>query len=190
MTDGSVRRTGTRGAESLPFASVVRALLLAVVTVSGLAVLVVGTVYNLAGGGPGGEGVLRDGVREITLRAHTWGFSPSVLRIQPGERVRFVVESEDMHHGFAINELGLNLQLQPGRSARSPVVKVDLPEGVYAVHCSVFCGLGHSSMKARLLVGAPPPPRGRIAPWVASAVALGVVAAWWGLASSRQGGRA
>jgi cytochrome c oxidase subunit 2 len=167
-----------------------RALLLAVVTVSGLAAVVIGTVHVLAGAGSGGEGVLRDGVREITLRGYTWGFSPSVLRVGPGERVRFVVESEDMHHGFAISELGLNLQLGPGRSARSPVVTVDLPEGVYAVHCSVFCGLGHSSMKARLVVGAPPPPPGRIAPWIASVAAVAVAAGLCGLAWTRQGIRA
>jgi heme/copper-type cytochrome/quinol oxidase subunit 2 len=167
-----------------------RALLLAAVTVSAILALVIGTVYGLVGGGPGGEGVLRDGVREITLRGYTWGFSPGVLRVSPGESVRFVIESEDMHHGFAINELGLNLQLGPGRSARSPVVKVDLPEGVYAVHCSVFCGLGHASMKARLVVGAPPPPPGRVAPWLASAAAVAVAAGVWGMAWTRRGGRA
>ena len=111
-----------------------RAVVLAAITVGGLAAVAIATVLGLAAGGPGGEGVLRDGVREITLRSYTWGFSPSVLRVRPGERVRFVVLSEDMHHGFAINELGINLQLGPGRGARSPVVKVDLPEGVYAVH--------------------------------------------------------
>jgi heme/copper-type cytochrome/quinol oxidase subunit 2 len=166
-----------------------RAVLLVVAAVSGLVALAIGTVYGVVRGGPGGEGVLRDGVREITLRGHTWGFSPSVLRVRPGESVRFVVESEDMHHGFAINELGLNLQLEPGRSARSPVVKVDLPEGVYPVHCSVFCGLGHASMKARLVVGAPPPPPRRLAPWLASAAALAVAAAAWGMAGTRRGGK-
>lgn len=167
-----------------------RALLLAMVMVSGLAALVIGTVHGLGGGGPGGEGVLRDGVREITLRGYTWGFSPSMLHVQPGESVRFVVESEDMQHGFAISELGLNLQLGPGRSVRSPVVKVDLPEGVYAVHCSVFCGLGHASMKARLVVGSPPPPAGRMAPWLASAAAVTLAAGFWGMAWTRRAGRA
>jgi heme/copper-type cytochrome/quinol oxidase subunit 2 len=85
------------------------------------------------------------------------------------------VRSEDIAHGFAINELGLNLQPRHGREARSPAVEVNLPEGTYAIHCSVFCGLGHPSMKAKLVVGAPGPAPGRRAPWVASALAVAAV---------------
>jgi hypothetical protein len=50
---------------------------------------------------------------------------------------------------------------------RSPAVKVDLPEGIYPIHCSVFCGIGHPSMKARLVVGVPPPAPGSRLPWIA-----------------------
>ena len=58
--------------------------------------------------------------------------------------------------------------LAPGRDTRSPAVKVDLPEGIYPIHCSVFCGIGHPSMKARLVVGAPRPALGSRLPWIAS----------------------
>ena len=152
-----------------------RALLL---TAGALVPLVVATVW-LAGGlaamvPPADEGD-GDGLREIPVRVHAWGFSPSVIRVKPGRAVRFVVVTDDIKHGFAINELHLNLQLRPGQKVRSPVVTVNLPEGTYAIHCSTFCGLGHPSMKARLVVGAPGPPPSARAPWIASALALAAV---------------
>ena len=129
-----------------------------------------------------------DGPREIPIRVYAWGFSPSVVRVKPGQTVRFVVTTDDIRHGFAINELHMNLQLLPGRKVRSPAVAVDLPEGTYAIRCSTFCGLGHPSMKAKLVVGAPGPARGARAPWIASALAVAAVVGL-GLAGRRDRGR-
>lgn len=116
------------------------------------------------------------GPRDIQVRVHAWGFSPSVVRVKPGQRVRFAVVSDDIKHGFAINELHLNLQLVPGREVRSPTLDVDLPEGTYAIHCSMFCGLGHPSMKGRLIVGTPDRVRASAAPWIASLLSAVAVA--------------
>ena len=145
-----------------------RSLGLTVGAVAALGAAVVWAAYGLAGVIPAGDDVIRNGVRQVTIYAHTWGFSPNVIRVAPGETVQFIVRSEDLRHGFSINELGLNLPLAPGRDTRSPVVKVDLPEGIYPIHCSVFCGIGHPSMKARLVVGAPPPAPSSRLPWIAS----------------------
>jgi heme/copper-type cytochrome/quinol oxidase subunit 2 len=114
---------------------------------------------------------------DVTVHVHAWGFSPSVIRVAPGQAVRFIASTDDIRHGFAINELGINLALTPGRDARSPEVSVTLPEGAYTIHCSVFCGLGHPSMKARLVVGTPRPTLGERAPWAASALVLGTAVA-------------
>jgi heme/copper-type cytochrome/quinol oxidase subunit 2 len=115
--------------------------------------------------------------REVHVRVHAWGLRPNVIRVAPGQRVRFVVSTDDIKHGFAINELGLNLQLRPGQETRSPVVDVRMPEGRYAIHCSTFCGLGHASMKGALVVGSPGRARARAEPWIASAIAIALVAA-------------
>ena len=119
---------------------------------------------------PGG-----DAPREVRVRVHAWGFSPGVVRVRPGQSIRFAVVSDDVTHGFAINELGLNLPLRPGREVRSPSIAMELPEGTYTTHCSTFCGLGHASMKARLVVGAPGPAPAARAPWIASLLALAAV---------------
>lgn len=139
------------------------------------------------------------GTREIVLRAYTWGFAPAVVHVHPEETVRFRVQSEDIQHGFAVNELGLNLQLAPGREVRTPELRVGLAEGRYTIHCSVFCGLGHPAMKAKLVVGDPAPPPGRALPWAATlgAAAVGAVllartvrgSPWSGPARPARGGR-
>lgn len=145
-----------------------RSVILAVMAVAPLAALVVWAaeapwaVVSTRARGAG------DGVSEVAVRVYAWGFSPRVIHVAPGQTVRFVAQSEDIGHGFAINELGLNLPLRVGQKVRSPAVTVNLPEGTYEIQCSVFCGLGHPAMKGRLVVGAPRPRPGSAAPWIAS----------------------
>jgi cytochrome c oxidase subunit 2 len=150
-----------------------------------LAAAIVWAAYPQTDAMDGAGDVGADGVREITVRVYGWGMSPGVIRVAPGQRVRFVVATDDVMHGFAINELGVNLALSPGRASRSGEVHVDLPEGTYAIHCSVFCGLGHGSMKSRLVVGSPPPDPKRTAPWIASGLTVLLVAALVGAATRR-----
>jgi len=167
----------------------VRSLLLTAGAVTFLGAAIVWTAYGpdeiaaSPGDGPG------DGAREIAVHVHAWGFSPKVIRVRPGERIRFVALSDDIKHGLAINELDVNLQLVPGREVRSPTVTVTLPEGTYPIHCSAFCGMGHAAMKARLVVGAPGPPPGALAPWVASVVSVAAVV-MFALAVGTRGHRA
>jgi cytochrome c oxidase subunit 2 len=149
-----------------------------VTTASAVFLLAAGIVWATSPqtDGMGGAGdVAADGVRDIAVTVYGWGMSPSVIRVLPGQRVRFVVGTDDVMHGFAINELGVNLALAPGRASRSADVHVTLAEGTYAIHCSVFCGLGHGSMKARLIVGSPPPDPKRMAPWIASGASVMLV---------------
>ena len=153
-----------------------RALGVTAAAVLTLGAFTVWAAYGLGGITAAGGDVTHDGVRQITLRVHAWGFSPNLIRVAPGETVQFIVWSEDLRHGFAINELRLNLPLVPGKGVRSPALAVDLPEGTYSIHCSVFCGIGHPSMKAKLVVGTPPPSRAVALPWIASLLSAIVAA--------------
>lgn len=148
--------------------------------------LVVWAVYAQSGAGSRSDGDGREGVREITIRVYAWGFSPRVVYVNPEDTVRFSVLSEDIEHGFAINELGVNLQLRSGKEVRSSAVKVNLPAGRYAIHCSIFCGIGHPSMKAKLVVGDPGPAPGSRAPWIASVLGLGAATAFALFAAGRR----
>ncbi len=166
-----------------------RAVVLTVLAVAPLGALIVFAVYALPAGESIAEEVPTNGLREVALRAYAWGFSPRVVRVNPGETVRFIVESEDISHGFAINELGLNVQLRSENQTRTPSVKIEIPEGTYTIHCSVFCGLGHPSMKAHLVVGNPGPSPGSALPWIASLAGLAGFAAFAGYARGGRGAR-
>lgn len=146
--EGSVSRTrSTRGASHEAVLTLLVVLL--------LSLTVAFSIYTFASGVSSTEGKLREGIKEVEIRAFQWGFQPSVVYVQPGDKVRFIVVSDDIMHGFAINELGINIALRTGVEARSPVVTVNLTQGTYTIYCSVFCGMGHPSMKARLVVGRP-----------------------------------
>ena len=165
---------------------VVRSVLLTTAAVFLLGTLTIWTVDGPQALISASPGARRDGVKEFSIRVYAWGFSPKVIRVDPGETVRFRVVSDDIQHGFAINELGLNLQLVSGREVRSPDVKVALPPGKYPIQCSTFCGLGHPSMKASLVVGDPGPTPAAAVPWIASLLALAAAGSFAALAAGRR----
>ncbi len=122
-------------------------------------------------------GNLVGGVREFRISAPQWNFTPGNIKVNPGETVRFIVTSEDITHGFAINELGINIPLSPGVAvAREVVIPPDIADGTYTMYCSVFCGIGHPYMKGRVIVGAPGADIGKILPYIATTVMAGMFA--------------
>ncbi len=125
------------------------------------------------------EGVMVDGVREFIISAPQWSFDPSVITVNPGETVRFIVTSQDIMHGFAINELGFNLPLSPEVDvATEVVIPRDIPEGTYTMYCSIFCGIGHPYMKGTVVIGERGFEIGRVLPYVATGVMAGMFAAF------------
>ncbi len=132
-------------------------------------------IQSMIGGEEVEEGVLVEGVREFRILAPQWYFEPSIIKVNPGDTVRFIVTSPDITHGFAINELGVNLVLTPGVAiVREVVIPPDIPEGTYTMYCSIFCGSGHSYMKGSLIIGAGGGGIGKILPYTATAVMAGV----------------
>ena len=138
-------------------------------------------VQSVIGGGEVkvDQGVMINGVREFRLEAPQWYFEPAVIEVNPGETVRFVVISADIMHGFAINELGVNLPLSPDVAASQEVViPRDIPEGTYTMYCSIFCGIGHPYMKGAVIIGERGFEIGRILPYIATGIMAGMFAAF------------
>ena len=136
-------------------------------------------VQSVIGGGEAEmeEGVFVDGVKEFVIKAPQWYFKPAVIKINPGDTVRFVVTSADIMHGFAINELGFNLALSPGVGVTQEVViPSDILEGTYTMYCSIFCGIGHPYMKGTVVIGERGFEIGRVLPYVATGVMVGMFA--------------
>ncbi len=125
------------------------------------------------------EGELVDGVREFNISSLQWDYDPAALKVEPGDTVRFIVTSDDIMHGFAINELGINLALKPDVGvSQEMVIPEDMPSGVYTMYCSIFCGIGHPYMKGAMLVGEPGFEVSKILPYIATAIMAGMFTAF------------
>ena len=91
--------------------------------------------------------------RTIEIVARYFSFSPNEISIAAGERVLLSVTSMDYTHGMSFPDLGLRVDLVPGRA-----VRLELPPqrpGRYSFLCDNFCGDDHEDMHGRLVVQDP-----------------------------------
>jgi len=128
------------------------ALIIAIFT----GVIVYGVQTVLGGNVKPDEGIVVDGVRTFNITEEQWAFQPAAFKVNPGEKVRFYVTSKDVWHGFAINELKINLTVPGGKTVQiNAVVPEDATGQIYTMYCSVFCGIGHPYFKGQIIVGNP-----------------------------------
>lgn len=115
-----------------------------------------GVQSMLGAGGKPAEGMMHGDVKMFDISVQEWYFNPAVIKVNPGDKVQFVVTSKDVWHGFAINELDVNLTIPSEKTVtKDVVIPADLADGVYTMYCSVFCGLGHPYLKGQVIVGNP-----------------------------------
>lgn len=98
------------------------------------------------GSGTQGSGELR----EFTVTARRFSFNPDPIEVNIGDTVRITITSQDVAHGFALDEFGVNAFLRPGIA--SSVEFVADRAGTFRFYCTVPCGSGHSGMLGRLIV--------------------------------------
>ncbi len=104
---------------------------------------------------PGSEKVERNGnkvkVYMTAIRSH---FTPEIVEVEEGDEVEFVItnseRAQDETHGFAISTYGVNLSLEPGKTATAKI-KADKP-GVFSYYCTEFCSALHLEMTGFLVV--------------------------------------
>ena len=114
------------------------------------------------------EGVLEVGYepgdgefdRVIRVLAFQWGFafineedeiSRNAAIVEPGERVLFGLFANDVIHGFNIPAAGITAEFEPG-AERNVWIRAPEEPGRYLIQCLNYCGVGHSQMKAWLVV--------------------------------------
>ena len=68
-----------------------------------------------------------------------------VIELPLNRSVQFFVTSKDVLHGFAIRDLGVRIDANPGEVTYTPVVIPNVL-GNYTVNCVELCGLFHSYM--------------------------------------------
>lgn len=89
-------------------------------------------------------------LREFDMTAKKWDFTPSTITVNEGDVVRLNIKSEDVTHGFALFEFGVNERLTPGKT--TTVEFIADKAGEYTFFCSVPCGSGHGNMNGKLIV--------------------------------------
>ncbi len=90
--------------------------------------------------------------RTVDVAATGYRFEPEVIQVDEGETVVLRARSTDgKAHGIAIKELKVKAAL-PKTGEVVPIEITAGKPGTYTIACSVYCGSGHSRMRARLVV--------------------------------------
>jgi cytochrome c oxidase subunit 2 len=88
----------------------------------------------------------------------------NVLRVPEGRPVKLIMTSRDVIHGFFLPDFRLKQDILPGQYTYL-YLQPDR-EGSYDIFCTQYCGVGHSTMRGKLIVM----PAGEYAKWEAAAV--------------------
>jgi cytochrome c oxidase subunit 2 len=88
--------------------------------------------------------------RVVTITAKRFQFTPNEVRLRRGEKVKLVLRSEDVVHGFFSRPLGIDAEIAPGRTTELEIT----PQvaGRFLTICDHFCGSGHGNMNMAFVV--------------------------------------
>ena len=89
-------------------------------------------------------------IKEIKVEAFQFGFSPDKIVVKKDDIVKIYAETRDVTHGFYIKEYGIDVPVK--KSGPKKIEFIADKTGEFDILCSVYCGRGHSSMKAKLIV--------------------------------------
>jgi cytochrome c oxidase subunit 2 len=89
-------------------------------------------------------------VKEFTMTAMQWQFSPDNIEVDKGDKVVLKIKSVDVTHGIAIPAFKVWETLEPGKEVRIEFIADKT--GTFSFACSVPCGPGHTSMLGKIVV--------------------------------------
>lgn len=89
-------------------------------------------------------------IKEINLEAYQFGYEPEEIVVKKGDIVRLLISSRDVVHEVYIKEYGISARAEKGKIKK--VEFIARKSGKFPILCSVYCGRGHSGMKAVLIV--------------------------------------
>ncbi len=87
---------------------------------------------------------INDNVKEFTLEASRFKYSPDAITVNKGDKVKINVNNIDTMHGIRIPDLNV-------RGDEAIEFTAD-KSGEFTWYCNVFCGEEHRAMKGKLIV--------------------------------------
>jgi len=112
-------------------------------------------VWNIGRNATGAAGAVvgqdwNGNIKEFKIEAKQWVFSPDEIKVQKGDKVKIILMSRDVPHGFNLPEFGVNKYIEPGKETSAEFIADKT--GTFTFSCSVFCGGGHLAMNGKLIV--------------------------------------
>ena len=89
--------------------------------------------------------------RTFRIEAGQFTYSPSELRVNPGDTVTFQLVSTDVVHGLYVDGYGISIEADPGQTKILSFVADK--QGLFRFRCNVTCGAMHPFMIGKLNVG-------------------------------------
>jgi heme/copper-type cytochrome/quinol oxidase subunit 2 len=89
--------------------------------------------------------------RTFRIEAGQFAYSPSELKVNPGDTVNIQLVSTDVVHGLYVDGYDISIQADPGQTKTLSFI-ADKP-GSFRFRCNVTCGAMHPFMIGKLNVG-------------------------------------
>lgn len=86
----------------------------------------------------------------IRAEASPWKFRPDKITVPAGSTVTFYVTSNDVQHGFKIQDTNVNVMVLPGQVSKM-IVTFD-KRGQFPFICTEYCGVGHQNLFGTITV--------------------------------------
>ena len=83
-------------------------------------------------------------IKEFTVKAFKFGYSPDEIIVNKGDKVRIKIENTDVLHGIRIQDLKIR---------GNDIIEFSADKtGEFDWYCNNMCGKGHMQMKGKLIV--------------------------------------
>lgn len=92
--------------------------------------------------------------RDIIVHARAFEYTPNIIHVQPGERVRLTLIADDVTHGLAIDGYDVKLEAHP-KHEDNPTATAEFVAdkvGHFRFRCTTVCGALHPFMIGELVV--------------------------------------
>lgn len=107
-----------------------------------VAILLVGGIFALKSFT--GNSIKENDVKEFTVKAFRFGYSPDLIEVNKGDKVKIIIENTDTLHGIRIPDLGIK-----GNNILEFTAD---KKGEFIWYCNNMCGGGHMQMQGKLVV--------------------------------------